>query len=90
MGKNLGRYNLYLGGGFAGDRLNKLYRENLDEDEIVACLEPIIRRYAQERTPGEHFGTPSSAPATSKPPCAAATFTISAAPLSALASPGLT
>jgi sulfite reductase (NADPH) hemoprotein beta-component len=56
VGKNLGRYNLYLGGGFAGDRLSKLYRENLDEDEIVACLEPIIRRYAQERTPGEHFG----------------------------------
>jgi hypothetical protein len=27
VGKNLGKYNLYLGGGFVGDRLNKLYRE---------------------------------------------------------------
>ncbi len=56
VGKNLGKYNLYLGGGFAGDRLNKLYREGLTGDEIVALLEPIIGRYARERTTGERFG----------------------------------
>jgi sulfite reductase (NADPH) hemoprotein beta-component len=56
VGKNLGKYNLYLGGGFAGDRLNKLYRENIGEHEILACLEPMIRRYAQERIAGERFG----------------------------------
>jgi sulfite reductase (NADPH) hemoprotein beta-component len=56
VGKNLGKYNLYLGGGFAGDRLNKLYRENLVDEDIVAALEPILRRYARERNPGEHFG----------------------------------
>lgn len=57
VGKNLGKYNLYLGGGFVGDRLNKLYRENLSEDDIVACLDPIIHHYARERTPGERFGS---------------------------------
>jgi sulfite reductase (NADPH) hemoprotein beta-component len=56
VGKNLGRYNLYLGGGFVGDRLNKLYREGLAEKEIVPTLEPILHRYARERTPGEPFG----------------------------------
>lgn len=56
VGKNLGKYNLYLGGGFAGDRLSKLYRENVSEDEIVTLLEPIFHRYARERSPGEHFG----------------------------------
>jgi len=56
VGKNLGKYNLYLGGGFAGDRLNKLYREGLADEEIVSVLEPIIHRYARERNPGEHFG----------------------------------
>ncbi len=56
VGKNLGKYNLYLGGGFVGDRLSKLYRENLADEEIVAALEPIIRRYARERSPGERFG----------------------------------
>jgi sulfite reductase (NADPH) hemoprotein beta-component len=56
VGKNLGKYNLYLGGGFVGDRLSKLYRENLADEEIVAALEPIIHRYARERNPGERFG----------------------------------
>jgi sulfite reductase (NADPH) hemoprotein beta-component len=56
VGKNLGKYNLYLGGGFVGDRLNKLYRENVSGDDIVAMLEPILQRYARERNAGEHFG----------------------------------
>jgi sulfite reductase (NADPH) hemoprotein beta-component len=56
VGKNLGKYNLYLGGGFAGDRMNKLYREGLADEEIVSVLDPIIHRYARERNPGEHFG----------------------------------
>jgi sulfite reductase (NADPH) hemoprotein beta-component len=56
VGKNLGKYNLYLGGGFAGERLNKLYREGIGDDEIVATLEPILRRFARERSQGERFG----------------------------------
>ncbi|HUL14017.1 MAG TPA: assimilatory sulfite reductase (NADPH) hemoprotein subunit [Methylococcaceae bacterium] len=56
VGKSPGRYNLYLGAGFDGSRLNKLYREGLSEEEIVAELTPIIQRYAQERDDGEHFG----------------------------------
>lgn len=56
VGKNLGKYNLYLGGGFTGDRLNKLYRENIGEEEILASLEPMLQRYARERTTDEHFG----------------------------------
>ncbi|MDB4868133.1 MAG: sulfite reductase, partial [Cohnella sp.] len=55
-GKAPGKYNLYLGAGFAGDRLNKLYRENIGEEEILNTLQPIIHRYAQERQEGEHFG----------------------------------
>jgi sulfite reductase (NADPH) hemoprotein beta-component len=56
VGKSLGKYNVYLGGGFAGDRLNKLYRSALTEDEILAELAPILRRYAAEREHGERFG----------------------------------
>jgi sulfite reductase (NADPH) hemoprotein beta-component len=56
IGKAPGRYNLYMGAGFAGDRLNKLYRENIDEKEILESLRPIIHRYAGERENGEHFG----------------------------------
>ncbi|WP_379129497.1 assimilatory sulfite reductase (NADPH) hemoprotein subunit [Paenibacillus sp. sgz500958] len=56
IGKSLGKYNMYLGAGFAGDRLNKLYRENIGEEEIISTLAPILHRYAKERTSGEHFG----------------------------------
>ena len=56
VGKALGQYNLYLGGDFAGQRLNRLYRENIDESEILETLRPILHRYAAERQPGERFG----------------------------------
>jgi sulfite reductase (NADPH) hemoprotein beta-component len=56
VGKGPGRYNLYLGAGFAGERLNKLYRENIDEQEILASLDPLFERYAGERTEDERFG----------------------------------
>ncbi|KAF9355643.1 hypothetical protein BGX34_010326 [Mortierella sp. NVP85] len=56
VGKAYGAYNVYLGGGHHGERLNKLYKESLTEAEIVAELTPMIRRYAKERHDGEHFG----------------------------------
>jgi len=56
IGKAPGKYNLYLGAGFYGQRLNKLYRENINEEQILAELTPIIQRYAQEREPAERFG----------------------------------
>jgi len=56
IGKAPGKYNLYLGAGFYGQRLNKLYRENINEEQILAELTPIIERYAQEREAGERFG----------------------------------
>jgi sulfite reductase (NADPH) hemoprotein beta-component len=56
VGKSLGHYNLYLGAGFAGQRLNKLYRESLTEEEVITVLTPLLEHYAQERHPGEPFG----------------------------------
>ncbi|RIX48607.1 assimilatory sulfite reductase (NADPH) hemoprotein subunit [Paenibacillus nanensis] len=56
IGKSLGKYNMYMGAGFAGDRLSKLYRENVGEDEIIDILTPIFKHYATEREKGEHFG----------------------------------
>ncbi len=56
VGKALGRYNLYLGGDFAGERLNTLYRENIEMPEVLEALGAMIHRYAGERQPGERFG----------------------------------
>lgn len=55
-GRGPGKYNLYLGAAHGGSRLNKLYRENIGEDEILAELTPLIERFAAEREAGEHFG----------------------------------
>ena len=56
VGRAPGKYNVYLGGGFAGQRLGKLYRESVRSEDIKPLLAPIIARYARERTPGERFG----------------------------------
>lgn len=56
IGKAPGKYNMYLGASFTGDRLSKLYRENIGEEEILSELEPMIAHFAKERDEGEHFG----------------------------------
>lgn len=56
IGKAPGKYNLYLGAGFQGQRLNKLYRENINEEQILSELTPMLHRYAKEREQGERFG----------------------------------
>ncbi|WP_181347333.1 assimilatory sulfite reductase (NADPH) hemoprotein subunit [Thalassobacillus sp. CUG 92003] len=56
IGKGPGKYNMYLGAGFTGDRLNKLYRENINEEEILDTLKPMLFQYAKEREDNEHFG----------------------------------
>ena len=54
VGKAYGAYNMYLGGGYHGQRLNKLYRQSIKEDEILDIMKPLLKRYAVERnTDGE-------------------------------------
>jgi sulfite reductase (NADPH) hemoprotein beta-component len=55
-GRAPGKYNLYLGGGFHGQRLNKMVLENVGETAILALLNETIARFAKERRPQEHFG----------------------------------
>lgn len=56
VGKAPGRYNLMLGADHRGERLNTLYRENIDEPQILAALDPLFAAYASERTQDERFG----------------------------------
>lgn len=56
IGKSPGKYNMYLGASFSGDRLSKLYRENIGENEIVDTLTPMLQHFASDRAHGEHFG----------------------------------
>ena len=56
VGKAYGAYNMYLGGGYHGQRLNKLYRSSIGEEEILGIMKPLLKRYALEREEGERFG----------------------------------
>ena len=56
VGTAAGRYNLHLGGDRIGERLNKLYRENIPEVEILASLDGLFKVYAADRYTGETFG----------------------------------
>ncbi|MFP5405294.1 MAG: assimilatory sulfite reductase (NADPH) hemoprotein subunit [Gammaproteobacteria bacterium] len=55
-GRAPGKYNLYLGGGAHGQRLNRMHLENVGEERILEELDGIIARFAGERTEGERFG----------------------------------
>jgi sulfite reductase (NADPH) hemoprotein beta-component len=56
IGKAPGRYNLHLGGDGRGQRLNVLYRDNIDEPVFLAELDALIAAFAAERTADERFG----------------------------------
>ncbi len=56
IGKALGQYNLYLGGNSTGTRLNRLYKESLDEAQILQTLDGLFADYAKNRKPSERFG----------------------------------
>lgn len=56
VGKAMGAYNLMLGGGHHGQRLNKIYRYSIKEDEIMDILKPLFKKWSLERHEGEPFG----------------------------------
>jgi sulfite reductase (NADPH) hemoprotein beta-component len=55
-GRAPGKYNLYLGGGFHGERLNVLHSENIGEERILEILAEKLSAYATGRRSGEPFG----------------------------------
>jgi sulfite reductase (NADPH) hemoprotein beta-component len=55
-GRAPGKYNLWLGAGFHGERLSNLAAENIGEERILEILSDKLGHYARERRPGERFG----------------------------------
>lgn len=56
VGTSLGKYNMYLGGDYLGRKLNKLYRESLNEEEILSELNSLFNKFKKERLNKENFG----------------------------------
>lgn len=56
IGTGPGQYNLLLGGDRLGTRLNKLYKEKLNESEILENLDALFAEYQNEKNNTETFG----------------------------------
>lgn len=56
IGTAPGKYNLHLGGDNPGYRLNKLFKENLEEPAILEELDNLFSAFKNERNTGESFG----------------------------------
>jgi sulfite reductase (NADPH) hemoprotein beta-component len=56
IGTAPGKYNLHLGGDNEGLRLNKIYKENLEEAEILTELDSLFGNFKAEKNTAERFG----------------------------------
>lgn len=56
IGVSPGRYNLHLGADHIGERLNAIYRESLNETEILTELNLLFSMFSTEKLIGESFG----------------------------------
>ncbi|MCU7550785.1 NADPH-dependent assimilatory sulfite reductase hemoprotein subunit [Chitinophagaceae bacterium LB-8] len=56
VGTSLGKYNMHLGGDRYGLRLNKIYKENLGESEILSELDSLFGAFKAEGAKDETFG----------------------------------
>lgn len=56
IGTSLGRYNLHIGGDHLGLRLNRKFKENLNEESILNELDFLFKEFKEKRKNGESFG----------------------------------
>ncbi len=56
VGTAPGRYNMHLGADVTGTRLNSLYKENLDESQILDTMDQLLSSYAAGKLAHEAFG----------------------------------
>ncbi len=56
VGKGPSKYNMHLGGNIAGTRVPKMYKENLNEADILEEIDNLVARWVTERSEAEAFG----------------------------------
>ncbi len=56
VGTSYGKYNMHIGGDHYGLRLNKMYKESLEEAAILQELDELLGYFKKERKKKESFG----------------------------------
>lgn len=56
VGTGVGKYNMHIGADAIGKRLNKLYKENIEEPEILENLDILLKDFSANKNLNEPFG----------------------------------
>ncbi len=56
VGTAYGKYNMHIGADAIGKRLNKLYKENIEEPEILSSLDVLLADFSSNKNLNEPFG----------------------------------
>jgi sulfite reductase (ferredoxin) len=56
VGRSLGLYQVYVGGGLAGDRIADLFQAQVKQADLVPAVRPLLARWASERRDDEGLG----------------------------------
>jgi sulfite reductase (NADPH) hemoprotein beta-component len=56
VGKSPSKYQVWLGGNATGTRLNRVWKETMNDADLETEFRPVFARFAQERAEGERFG----------------------------------
>jgi sulfite reductase (ferredoxin) len=56
IGLSANKYNIYVGGDFDGERLNKVYLEGVGSNGLVTEIEKLFKIYRTKRNSNERFG----------------------------------
>lgn len=56
VGRGKTSYDVLVGGSALGTRLAKTYLKNVKRSEITKAVDPLLKRYAEERMDSERFG----------------------------------
>jgi len=56
VGKAPGKYQIYLGGNESNTRLNRLYKDSINSEDIANELYTLLKAFTASRLPGEKFG----------------------------------
>jgi sulfite reductase (ferredoxin) len=56
VGRSLGLYHIYVGGGLAADRVADLYQADVRTERLIEAVRPLLRSFAEERQADEGLG----------------------------------
>lgn len=56
VGRSKRSYDIFIGADRHGTRLNTLFARDVDRSALVSGIEPLVRRYRDQRRGGESFG----------------------------------